>query len=387
MAVTRRGFVRTLGIGGAGLWSGALVSARGHEAWTATGLQAAAPAPGGLLRLDSNENPMGPGPMALEAIRAAIGESKRYPHRAGNSLAVEVARMHGVKENQVLTGAGSGEILRIAVQAACSPTRPLVTALPTFETCTRTAQAMGFPLHEVPVDAQLRLDLAGMEQKAPGAGLVFLCNPNNPTGTVYGASVVADFVRRIVKASPSTLVLVDEAYHEYVDDPAYATAVPLAMEYPQVIVSRTLSKVYGMAGLRVGYAIGQAATLEKLQPWKLGNGMNIVGLLAAPAALRDTAHVERDRKANRDARDYTRKAFEAMGFHTPPTHANFVFADIGRDAAAFARACRDQGVAVGRPFPLLTSWTRVSIGTMAEMEQAVGVFRKVLGVTATASRG
>ena len=387
MALSRRGFVRTLGFGSAGLWSAALFSARGHEAWAATGLQAAAPSAGTLLRLDSNENPVGPGPMALDAIRAAIGESKRYPHRAGNSLALEIARMHGVREDQVLTGAGSGEILRVAVQAACSPERSLVTALPTFETCTRTAQAMGFPVHEVPVDGQLRLDLAAMEQKSGGAGLVFFCNPNNPTGTVYGAKAVADFVRRIVKASPSTIVLVDEAYHEYVDDPAYATAVPLALEFPQVIVSRTLSKVYGMAGLRVGYAIGQPVTLARLQPWKLGNGMNIVGLLAAPAALRDTAHVERDRALNREARDYARKTFEAMGFHTPPTHANFVFADIRRDAAAFARSCRELGVAVGRPFPPLTTWTRVSIGTLAEMQQAAEVFRKVLGTTATASRG
>jgi len=387
MALSRRSFVRTLGVGSAGLWSGALVSARGHEAWVATGAQAAAPASGALVRLDSNENPLGPGPMAVQAIREALSESNRYPHRVGNALQAGIGSIHGVKTDQVLTGAGSGEILRIAVQAACSPTRPLVAALPTFETCTRTAQAMGFPVHEIPVDADLRLDLAAMEQKAVGAGLVFICNPNNPTGTVFGATAIADCVRRIVKASPSTLILVDEAYHEYVDDPAYATALPLAMEYPQVLISRTFSKVYGMAGLRVGYAVAQAPTLAKLQPWKLGNGMNTIGLLAATAALRDTAHVERDRALNRAARDYTRKAFEAMGFRTPPTHANFVFADIQRDAAAFAGACRQHGVGVGRPFPPLTTWTRVSIGTMAEMERAVEVFKRVLGTPATASRG
>ncbi len=384
MAVSRRAFVRNIGVGGAVVLSRNLFGARGAEAWTGSGGQSPAPGTAKLIRLDSNENPDGPSPRTLEAVRRAFPESSLYPHRAGTDLPEAIARSLQLPRANVLAACGSGEILRIAVQAFVTPARPLVTALPTFETCTSTAKFLKLPIHEVPVDARLALDLAAMEAKASeGAGLVFLCNPNNPTGPVHGSKAIADFIARVRKVSPGTVILVDEAYHEYVDDPAYASAIPLALESPEVIVSRTFSKVFGLAGLRIGYAVGRPETLQKMAGWRLGNGMNMLGIRAAIAALDDQSWVTKGRAANRAGRDYLRRAFEGWGFKVAESHANFVFADIRRSAEDFAKQCRALGVSVGRPFPPLTTWTRVSMGTEDELRHATDVFRTVLGVSTT----
>ncbi|MGE5357581.1 MAG: pyridoxal phosphate-dependent aminotransferase [Bacteroidales bacterium] len=382
MALSRRAFVRGVGAGSAGLLASSVLG-RGSEAWSGSAGQAQSPPAAGLVRLDSNENPEGPGPKTLDAVRGALGEACRYPHRAGTDLPDAIARFHKVPRANVLVACGSGEVLRIAVEAFVSPTRPLVTAVPTFETCTRTAQFLKYPLHEIPVDDRLALNLGAMEAKASESGLVFVCNPNNPTGSVHGGKTIADVIARIRKASPSTIVLVDEAYHEYVDDASYESALPLALEFPQVVVSRTFSKVYGMAGLRVGYAIGRPETLEKMSGWRLGNGLNMLGIRGAIAALDDRAWVERGRATNRAMRDRLRRAFEELGYKVSDSHGNFVFADIRRDAAAFAKKCREFNVAVGRPFPPLNTWTRVSVGTEDEVRQVIDVLRKVLAATTT----
>jgi histidinol-phosphate aminotransferase len=383
MAVSRRAFVRALGVGSAGVVSGALVGARGREAWAAGTALPVTEAPAPVVRLDSNENPNGPGSRALEAIRAGFDAAPRYPHRTVKSLVETVARAAGVGAENVWLGCGSTEILHLAVLAFTSVDRGLVAAVPTFENPARTASRIGRPVVEVPVDAELRLDLDAMGRKAAGAGLLFVCNPNNPTGTVHGASAIADLVGRVIKASPDTIVLLDEAYHEYVDDPSYATALPLAMQHHQVIVSRTFSKVFGMAGLRVGYAIGHPETLERMSAWAFGQNVNVLAQRAAAAVVADKAHIEREQQLNRDARAFTCQAFESMGFAPGSPQTNFVFVDLKRDIDAFRGACLEHGIAVGRLFPPLTSYARVSIGTMDEMRRAVDVFRKVLGTSVT----
>jgi histidinol-phosphate aminotransferase len=382
MSVTRRAFVHALGVGSAGVFSGALVGARGREAWAAgTGVPATASQP--LVRLDSNENPNGPGANALEAIRSGFDLVPRYPHRTVKSLVEAVSSAAGVEVDHVWLGCGSTEILHLSVLAFTSADRPLVAAVPTFENPVRTASRIGRPVVEIPVDARLRLDLDTMGQKAAGAGLLFVCNPNNPTGTVHGASAIADLVGRVVKASPETVILVDEAYHEYVDDPAYASAIPLAMEHRQVIVSRTFSKVFGMAGLRVGYAIAQPETLQRMQAWAFGQNVNTLAQRAAAAVVADRAHIEREQRLNREARAFTCRALESMGFAPGDPQTNFVFVDLKRDIDAFRAACLEHGIAVGRLFPPLTSYARISIGTMDEMRRAVDVFRTVVGASAT----
>jgi histidinol-phosphate aminotransferase len=241
------------------------------------------------------------------------------------------------------------------------------------------AAALGVPFKAVPVDKSGALDLDKMAAAARWAGLVFLCNPNNPTGTVHSFKAVADFVARVRRESPETAILIDEAYHDYVDDPSYGSALALALEQPNVFITRTLSKAYGMAGLRVGYAVGQARTIEGLRRWIMTFNTNSLAQAAAVASLKDQAHIDKERARNSEVRRFTTRFFNDLGFKTTDSQTNFVFVDIGRPSKEFKEACAKQAVLVGREFPPLEkSWARISLGTMEEMQKATAVFAKIL---------
>jgi histidinol-phosphate aminotransferase len=242
----------------------------------------------------------------------------------------------------------------------------------------------------VPVTRDLKLDLDGMVEGARGAGLVFFCNPNNPTGTVHSAYAVTEFVDRVQRVSPGTTVLIDEAYHHYVEDRSYETALPLALERSNVAICRTFSKLYGMAGLRLGYAVGRPETIAALRRQRLANSVNALVAPAAAAALgedgpearrRTAEYVAREQARNHEAREFTRKALAEIGYPSLPSEANFIIVDVRRDVREFQRACADRGVLIGRPFPPLMTHSRISIGTMEEMTAAVGIFRTVLAAS------
>jgi len=382
MPVSRRHFVSALGLGGAGLVAPPLFGGRGHEARLVSLLDArpvrSPRSPSSLVRLDSNENPNGPGARAFEAIRGMFGEANRYPDEPEWALVQAIAKEHGVSEENVILGCGSSEILRMCVGAHVNTAQHLVTAAPTFELPANFAKTMGRAVVTVPVDAKLRLDLGQMAEKAGGAGLVFFCNPNNPTATVHGDAAVREFVARVRRDSPATVILIDEAYHEYVEDPSYKTAIPLALGDPNVVVSRTFSKVFGMAGLRAGYAIAHRDTVRRLQGWRLGSGVNVLALAAATASIGDHDHIALEQRRNRDAKAFTRAFFEKAGYEVGVSDANFLMINLRRDMRPVRAACRKEGFAVGRPFPPLDTWLRLSIGTMDEMQRASEVFRKVL---------
>ena len=394
MGVTRRSFVKAASVGGLGAITIPLIAARGSEAlrdgilsdasfseplgFAADERAAYRLAAATAIRLDSNENPNGPGPVALDAVRGMFGEAPRYPDVQTDDLRQAIAKKQNVAPENVLIGCGSGEILRMAVYAFTSPDRALVTGLPSFEDPVKHAEITRAPVRSVPVDGALRLDLGRMLDESTNAGLVFFCNPNNPTATVHGQASVRDFITQTNKRAPDCVVMVDEAYHEYVDDPTYATSIPLALENPKVIAVRTMSKVFGMAGLRVGYAIGRPETLKAMARHRLPNNVNVLSAAAAVATLPDNAHIERERQLNRDAREFTRKAFESMGYKPGKSDTNFIMVPIGRDSKVFKDACAKQGILVGRAFPPLTTHARISIGTMDEMKKAVDVFRQVL---------
>ena len=377
MSVSRRHFVSALGLGGAGLLTPPFIRSRGHEARLAEWLSAPVP-PAGLIRLDSNENPNGPGAKAFEAIRAMFGEANRYPDAPEEALVAAIARANGVDEENVVLGCGSSEALRMCVEAFVSTAQPLVTAAPAFDLPQNFARTMGRPVVTVPVDYKLRLDLGQMAAKAGGAGLVFFCNPNNPTATVHGDAAVREFVARVRRDSPATYILIDEAYHEYVDDPSYRTAIPLALADPNVIVARTFSKVFGMAGLRVGYGIMHRDTARRLQGWRLGSGVNVLALAAAAAMVNDREHIALEQRRNREAKAFTRAFFERAGYEVGASEANFLMINLRRDMRPVREASRKEGIAVGRPFPPLTTHLRISIGTMEEMQKATEVLRRVL---------
>jgi histidinol-phosphate aminotransferase len=397
MGLPRREFLASWK-GGSGRTSIAtLVGARGREAFEAAGGAGAfEPDPGGTavgpIRLASNENPLGPGPAAIAALTGEFPQVMRYPfnsRRADSDLKAQIARVFSVKPENVVLGAGSGELLRNASRAFTTPTAHLVTASPTFATCEETCRQVGHPVRAVALDGRQRLDLDAMAAAATGAGLVFLCNPNNPSGTVHGAPAVSDFVARVKKASPDTAILIDEAYHEYVTDPAYATATPLALEYPGVFITRTFSKAYGMAGLRIGYAIGRPETMKALGRYSLPYNANVLAIAAATATFEDTAHLAEERARNTAVRTFTTDYFTRAGFKPTESQTNFVFVDLGRPARAFRDACAQHQVLIGRDFPPLhQTHSRISLGTMEEMTRATEVFGKVLGApTTSASRG
>ena len=207
------------------------------------------------------------------------------------------------------------------------------------------------------------------------------------SATVHGARTVADFVASVRKASPDTVILIDEAYHEYVTDPSYGTAIPLALETPNVIVARTFSKAFGMAGMRVGYGIGQAETIKRLARFKMTYNIRVFGVAAAIAAVGDPAHLDAERKRNTEVRAFTVKTLEDLGCKCTDSQGNFLFVDVKRPAREFREACAKQGVMVGRDFPPFEkTHARISIGTMEEMRKAADVFRSVLKPSTTAAR-
>jgi histidinol-phosphate aminotransferase len=380
MPVSRRSFLGTLSPRTAA-YSPAFVAARGREAFTAGG--AAPTAPDDAIKLSSNENPLGPGRAAMDALTRAFADAGRYPTNARPSmgdLRAAMARRVSVRPENVTLGAGSGELLRTAVRLYGSSSRHLVTAAPSFEQPERMAEQLGIGVRRVPVDKDGRLDLDRMAQAARWAGLVFLCNPNNPTSTLHPARAIADFVARVRQESPDTAILIDEAYHDYVTDPSYATAVPLALEHPNVFVTRTLSKAYGMAGMRVGYAVGQPRTMDAFNRWAITFNQNSLAVAAAVASLEDPAHIDAERARNTEARAFTTRFFTDMGFKVMDSQANFVFVDIGRSAKGFKEDCARRRILVGREFPPLEkTHTRVSIGTIDEMQKAGVVIAEVLG--------
>ncbi|HEY2946461.1 MAG TPA: aminotransferase class I/II-fold pyridoxal phosphate-dependent enzyme [Vicinamibacteria bacterium] len=381
MPVSRRSFLGALSPGPAA-YSPGFVAARGREAFTAQGASTPAPA-SAAIQLDSNENPLGPGPAAMDALTRAFVDAGRYPTNARPSMSdlrEAIARRVSVRPENVAMGAGSWELLRTAVRLYGSSSRQLVTAAPTFEQPEKMAEQLGIGVRRVRVDQDGRLDLDAMAQAARWAGLVFLCNPNNPTSTVHPARAVTEFVTRVRKESPDTAVLIDEAYHDYVTDPSYSTAVPLALEHPNVFVTRTLSKAYGMAGMRVGYAIGQPRTMEAFNRWAITFNQNSLAVAAAVASLGDPSHIEAERARNTEARAFTTRFFQDMGFKVMDSQANFLFVDIGRSAREFKEACARRGILVGREFPPLEkTHARVSIGTIDEMQRAGVVIAEVLG--------
>lgn len=302
---SRRTFTRALGTGvvGAALrpWL------RGDAA-----LAQAAPA-ATVVRLSSNENPYGPPPGAFDAMRHAFAAAWRYPDEREDELAEKLAALHGVGRDQILVGNGSSQILDLAAAAFTSAAARLVLAEPTFEAVARYVTARGAAVERVKLTAEWRHDVAAMTAAARrGAGLVYVCNPNNPTATLTPESELRALLAGV---PPSTAVLVDEAYHHYADgDPGYRSALPLLRAHANLLVARTFSKVYGMAGLRCGYAVASPANIRRLREQRPWDSVNLMALAAASAALGDTAHLERSRRANAEIRAWTAAELERLGW-------------------------------------------------------------------------
>ena len=388
MAFSRREFVRILGAGGAAVATSSGIIGYGREdleAFQGQGgrggqrPQQSGPPP---IRLSSNENLRGPSPKVIEALKAAPSRELGlgYPPVHTGEFQQVIAKMWNAQPNNVIVASGSGAELVAGVMAFCQTEKPLVTADPSYGSPAQTAQRNKYPVKPIALDGNLFLDLDKLVSASSGAGLVFLCNPNNPSSTIHKLSDVEQAVRDIKKKSPTTAILIDEAYIDYATAPGVGTAMKVALELPDVFVTRTFSKAYGMAGMRMGYAIGQPETLRKLSSaWGLGD-IGDLQAVAGIAALGDQAHMAWEKEENKRVRDYTIGEFKKMGYQVADSQTNFVFVNIGRPAAGFRDGCRELGVAVGRDFPPMEkTWARISLGRMEDMEKAVPVFKQVLG--------
>jgi len=393
--LTRRRFVTSVGIGAAGAVAGSWVAARGREdsVWSmfeGASAQTPAASTASPIILSSNENPGGPGKTVLDAIQAAFGPNGAAPGRYSNAsgaLIEALAKHHNVQPANITLGCGSTQILRNATHVFTARNKALVGTIPTYEECAGYADMLGNPVRAVPLDANFNADLDRIADAARGAGLIFFCNPNNPVATYVGARATRDFLARVNRISPETVILVDEAYFDYVTHPDHATHIPQAIEDPRIVVARTFSKAYGLAGLRIGYAVGHPDSIRKMNDWESAGGtssLNVLSMHAATAAVtQDPTFIRNERDRNTAVRDFTMKWFNDRGMKPTESHTNFMFVNIGRPVAPFREACAAKGVRVARNFPPFeNTHCRISFGTMDEMQKAVKVFGEVLGKAA-----
>jgi histidinol-phosphate aminotransferase len=275
---------------------------------------------------------------------------------------------------------GATEGLTMCARAYTRPDAPLVTAAPSYAAVATATEALGHQAIRVPIASRGSVDLDAMAARGTEgarAGLVYVCNPNNPTGVSVSGAALRDFVGHLAALSPTT-VLVGEAYHEYMETPGYESMAADVLQNPRVLVNRTFSKLYGLAGLRLGYLIGHEATLRELAVLRVGLGANSAAVAAASAALADDAERVRQRRLNRDGRIAATRFFSARGRRVYPGEANYLFIEIGREVAPFRAACEAKGLLVGRPYQPATRWARLTIGTPDEMGAALGIFEDVL---------
>jgi len=327
------------------------------------------------VRLSANENPYGPSPKALKAIQDAFELAWRYPDESNDVLIEKLARLNNVNRDHILLGDGSSEILKLCAETFTGKERgKLVVADPTFEAIVKQASVNSAEVLKVPLTSSFAHDLPKMLAAAK-SGLIYVCNPNNPTATITPKTDLRDF---ITQASDQTMILVDEAYFHYADNADYDTIIPLVKEHPNLIVSRTFSKIYGMAGLRCGYCVAQKETVERMRSHQMWDSVNIMALAAASASLDDPDQIPNGQRLNTEVRTFVTSELDKMGYQTIPSQANFIMFDCKRPVVPLIQALRRHNVEVGRLFPALPNHMRVTLGKKSEMELFLSTVRQLI---------
>jgi len=326
------------------------------------------------IKLASNENPLGPSPKALVAARAILNDVHRYPDAAAFTLRERIAAEHRLPLADIIQGNGSNELLDLAVRTFCTSEHHIVFAEPAFVVYRIAALAHGVPFTAVPV-RDLTHDLEAMAAAVtPRTRLVFVGNPNNPTGTYVGLDAMRRFLRAL---PPEVIVLVDEAYIEYATAPDFPDCLTLRAEHERLIVCRTFSKIYGLAGLRVGYGVSTPELVSYMNRVRAPFNVGSLGQAAAIAALGDLEHVRASRELNAAERERVSARLTAMGLSVAPSQANFMLIDLKRNGRATYDALLKKGVIV-RPFASLPSSIRVTVGKPAENDRFLGALAEVL---------
>ena len=331
-----------------------------------------------LAKLANNENPYGPSEAVMKAMNDAWKYANRYGYPDGG-IVEAIAEHHHVKPENVLIGCGSTEILKV-VDDAFLPDHKLVVGVdPTYETVYRyatnsKAKAIAIPLTKTH-DADMKEIIRLTKLNARDVGVVYICNPNNPTGRI----VPKDDIKLLVDGIPTDIpVFIDEAYHHFVDDPNYETSVKYVIEGRKVIIARTFSKIAGLAGMRLGYAIAPKEIIDQLRPFTMNYNTNAIVKYGGVAALKDTANEARLKQLNKQIRDRVTTELKTMGYEVMPSQTNFFMVNVKKDVTAVAEDFLKKGVIVGRKFSPMNEWLRVSVGTDDEMKRFMVAFKELL---------
>jgi histidinol-phosphate aminotransferase len=339
-----------------------------------------------IAHLSSNENCWGPPESVMKAMNNAWKYSNRYGYPDANIVG-EIAKHHGVKPENILLGAGSGEILDVVGTTFLLGGKKVLGVEPSYSSVYQHATSIKTTAIKLPLGKDYRQDMAAMikaaNARASEIGLVYLCNPNNPTGIVVSKQEVKQLLDGIPKDMP---VLIDEAYHHFVDDPSYATSVPYVIEGRPVIIARTFSKIAALAGMRLGYAVATADIVQKMRPYSMGS-INALVKHGGAASLKDTAAQAEVKAKVMALRKKTTSELNALGYETLPSETNFFMVSIGREVVPVIEEFRKKGVAVGRPFPPMTTHMRVSIGTAEEMDRFMKAFKEIFPAKSKTTAG
>jgi histidinol-phosphate aminotransferase len=329
-----------------------------------------------IAHLSSNENCWGPPESVLKAMNQSFKYAMRYGYPGGDVVG-EVAKLHGVKQENILLTAGSGEVLDVVGTTFLMGGKKVLGVEPSYSSVYQHATTIKSSAIKLPLGKDYRQQIPAIikaaNDHAAEIGLVYLCNPNNPTGLI----VTKDEVKQLLDGIPKDMpVLIDEAYHHFVDDPKYASSVPYVIEGRPVIIARTFSKIAALAAMRIGYAVAPAELVQKMRPYSMGS-VNVAARFGAVAALKDTAGQAEIKKRTIALRKKTTAELEAHGYETIPSETNFFMVGIGREIQPVIQEFMQKKVAVGRPFPPMTKHMRVSIGTEDEMARFVTAFKEI----------
>lgn len=328
--------------------------------------------PGDPIRLNCNENPYGPSPAAQMAMAQSVKISNRYQWDTIGKLMAAIAAKNGAIEDNVLMGAGSTEILDICVQFATAVKGSVVVADPSFSRWADIAEKAGMQKILVPLTADKHIDLPAMQKAIkPDTRMVYICNPNNPTATICDHDALVAFVK---EAAKKTLVVVDEAYIELAGGTSLAN---LAAKTPNLIVVKTFSKIYGLAGSRVGYCIGHTTTIEQLsdQRCAFNIAVSAVTMAGALAALEDTAFLKKTYELNKAVRTYTITEMEKLSIRCIPSNTNFIYFSLANYKKDFFAQLKNNNILGTEIFEEDGKWSRITVGTMHEMQQLIAAIK------------
>ncbi|MDW3645728.1 MAG: histidinol-phosphate transaminase [Bacteroidia bacterium] len=329
-----------------------------------------------IAKLNANENPFGPSPKVRQAMIDNFDLGCRYPYGKMNELAEMVAKKEGVSRAHVVMAAGSTEGLKATGLTFGMHGGEIITADPVYKSLLTYAEQSGAYINRVPVTKDMGHDLEEMERRINNqTSLVFLCNPNNPTGTLVPKDQLMDFANTV---SDRTTLFSDEAYYDFITEPNYPSMIEMVKKGKNVIVSRTFSKVYGLAGLRVGYLIARPDIAERVRVNVMAK-CNMMANIGAMTALKDPDFYKMSLEKNTAAKKHIYSVLDDLGLRYVPSHTNFVFFHTGREIGGLMQEMRAKDVIIGRPFPPLTDWCRISTGRMEDVEKFGKALKEVMG--------